>query len=86
MARKSNRPLVLALLIAVAVVAAGYGLSLIRNATLSPSATISRQLRTAKKEGAAKPWYKNQPPPLELVRAEAQPVFPETSRVCGQLA
>jgi polysaccharide deacetylase 2 family uncharacterized protein YibQ len=78
-ARKSNRPLVLALLIAVAVVAGGYGLSLIKNDALPPS-TVSRQRQVGEKEGAAKPWYKNQPPPPELVRAEAQSVFPETSK------
>ncbi len=82
MARKSNLIRVLSVLVAVVVVAGGYGLSLIRNDTSPPSPSlslkVSRQLQTGEKEGAARPWYRNQPPPPEMVRAEARPIFPET--------
>ncbi len=78
MAKKSNRSLLFTAMIVVAALAAGYGLSIVRDYTLSPSSGAS-QGRKKEKKGAAKPWYRNQQPPPEMVRAEAPPIFPDTS-------
>ncbi len=80
MAKKSNRSLLLPVLIVAAGVAAGYGLSIVNNDTSSPYSKLSQeQEKKQEKKGAAKPWYQNQPPPPELVRAKAPPIFLKTS-------
>ena len=78
MAKKSNRSLLLPVLIVVAVAAAGYGVVIVKR---GGTPNLSKNFQAAKPGdgGAAKPWYRNQPPPPEMVRAEAPPIFPDTS-------